>query len=444
MRFKALAIIVGLGLALGSALVATPRVDAQAPAIGDEEGSQGRRAATRARRILGSFERAELGNGIVHYEIEVTLGPGEYEKVTLHRVVKESRPYRPVRTKGGVFMVHGSSLAFEPIFLPAGSDASSSSAIFLAEAGLDVWGIDLGWAAVPADTTDFTFMEGWGVERDAEDTLSAMFIARAVRAATRQGFGPMHLLGYSYGSTVAYTAAGIDSQRPRRFQSVAGLIPVDLAYKYDDPEDLQRACTGQAAFEARLAGGEIANANGSNLASFALLARTDPDGQSPVVPAFTNYQFALFAGTNTWIPNPQMLPFSHFVAGVFTPQQVPVDLQYTDPEAWLSLMEALPPYMPMQTNVDVWTIACDQTDVPYDDHLGDISVPIFSIGAGGFMGDLVEYTATLTDSDDLSSLIVQLTPPEAKIIDYGHADLFLASDASIRVWTPIYDFVSSR
>ena len=377
-------------------------------------------------------------------KIDVALGPGEYEKITLHRVVEESRPYRPVRTERGIFMVHGSSLSFEPIFLPTGSDATSSSAIFLAEAGLDVWGIDLGWSAVPADTTDFTFMEGWGVGRDAEDTLSAMWIARIIRAATRQGVGPMHLLGFSYGSTVAYTAAGTDSQRPGVLRSVAALIPVDLAYKYDNPVDLERACTAQAALEARLASGEINNVNGSNLALFAMLARTDPGGQSPVVPTFTNYQFALFAGTNTWLSNPAMPPLAHFFAGVFTPEGVPVDLLYAEPEAWFSLMEALPPYMPMQTNVDIWTIACNQTDVPYDDHLGDISAPIFSIGAGGFMGDVVEYTATLTDSDDVSSLIVQLVPPEAKIVDYGHADLFMASDASTRVWTPIYDFVSSH
>ena len=98
----------------------------------------------------------------------------------------------------------------------------------------------------------------------------------------------------------------------------------------------------------------------------------------------------------------------------------------------------------MQTTVDTWTIACGQTEVPYDDHLGDISVPIFSIGAGGFMGDAVEYAATLTDSDDVSSLIVQLEPPEQKIVDYGHADLMLARDAATRVWTPIYDFVASH
>lgn len=341
-------------------------------------------------------------------------------------------------------MVHGSSLAFEPIFLPDGADASTSSAIFLAEAGLDVWGVDLGWSAVPADTTDFSFMEGWGVERDAEDTLSAMYVARIIRGVTRQGFGPMHLLGYSYGATVAYTAAGIDSQRPGWRRSVDGLIPVDLAYKYDDPADLARVCTAQATLETRLAGGEVANANGSNLASFAALARTDPDGQSPIVPTLTNYQFALFAGTNTWISNPAMPPFGHFFAGVFNEQDAPIDLRYTEPEAWLSLMEALPPYMPLQTNVDIWTIACGQTDVPYDDHLGDISVPIFSIGAGGFMGDVVEYSATLTDSDDISSLIVHLEPPEAKIVDYGHADLLLADDASTRVWAPIYDFVSSH
>lgn len=92
------------------------------------------------------MERYDLGNGIAHYVIEIYMGRGEFEKVCIHRVVKERRPYRPVHTNGDIYMGHGASNGFEAIFLTAGGeviDAETSSPYFLATNNIDVWGIDL-------------------------------------------------------------------------------------------------------------------------------------------------------------------------------------------------------------------------------------------------------------------------------------------------------------
>jgi hypothetical protein len=81
-------------------------------------------------------------------------------------------------------------------------------------------------------------------------------------------------------------------------------------------------------------------------------------------------------------------------------------------------------------NVDVATAVCNEADVPFDDHLGDISVPILYIGAArGFAGRLGYYNTTLTASRDITRFVVQLLPDDQKAYDFGHADLFMAQSA---------------
>ena len=69
------------------------------------------------RSILRYMNRSDLGGGIAHYQFEITLGSGEFDVITIHRVVRERRPYKPVRTIGDVFMVHGAIQDFDAVFL---------------------------------------------------------------------------------------------------------------------------------------------------------------------------------------------------------------------------------------------------------------------------------------------------------------------------------------
>jgi len=45
-----------------------------------------------------------LSDGVAHYIFKVRLGEGKYDVVRIHRVVKESRKYRPERSSGDIFM----------------------------------------------------------------------------------------------------------------------------------------------------------------------------------------------------------------------------------------------------------------------------------------------------------------------------------------------------
>lgn len=391
------------------------------------------------RELFLNAERTEVAHGVAHYQFEVPLGAGQFDVVRIHRVVRERKPYHPVRTHGAVFMTHGASLTFEAIFLRPGTndaDTQTSVAVYLAANGIDVWGMDFAWTLVPVETTDFSFMQDWGVERDVDHTLAAMSIARLIRGHTRQGFGRMNLLGYSYGVGVAYAAAGRETQQHRFLRDIRGIVPVDQVMKYAAADESSRlvACADAAASQDLIDSGVFQNDQGAGLGFFSDLASTAPDEESPIIPGLTNFQAALFIGTNTFVLSPPPAPFWHFVGGDFNEFGIPDGLLYSDPSRWIRLLGSLPPYMPELAVFEVAASGCDEEDVSIDDHLAEISVPILYLGAGGGFGTVGDFTSSLTASHDVTNHTVSVQPDEQRIIDYGHADLFLGDDANGLVW----------
>ncbi len=371
--------------------------------------------------------------GIAHYQFDVRLGAGPFDVVRIHRVVKERRSNRPVKTRGAVFMTHGASLNFEAIFLNAGSDKptpETSAALYLASNDIDVWGMDYAWTLVPEETSDFSFMKDWGAEKDAKHTLAAMSIARFLRGLTGQGFGRLNLLGYSYGAALTYVAAGLETQQYRFQRDISGIIPVDVTLKVPDPENSPSVpCVGMENARNNLDNGNYVNRQGQNIKGLGQLAANAPDAPSPLPPfeGLTNYQAALAAGM---FPGGAR-PYWHFVAGV-AESGLPVDLQFTDPARWIGLLVSLPPYMPVRPGYEIGLAGCGHEDTSIDDHLTKISVPILYLGAGGGFGTEGNYTASLTNSSDITTHTVSLN--NNPVFDYGHADLLLADNAPELVW----------
>lgn len=62
------------------------------------------------------------------------------------RVVKERRPGRPIHTHKSIFMQHGSSKDFVGMWLPGLTSETTPDdfgmGVYLAQHGVDVWGID--------------------------------------------------------------------------------------------------------------------------------------------------------------------------------------------------------------------------------------------------------------------------------------------------------------
>ena len=323
----------------------------------------------------------------------------------------------------------------EPLISPA-TAWDHAITVFLAKNNVDVWAMDYRWALVPAETTKFNFMKHWGLQRDVDDAKIALSLARLIRGATGQGFGKMHLLGFSYGTWIAYPVVNQETQLPHPFRNVKGLIPVDAGVTFAAGEPFRTfMCDLLPQDQARYAAGTY-NDDSSGLKYIGDLARSAPDDPSPFADGFTNYQFALFVGaTITYQPS------WHFVAGVFTDAGITTDLQYTDPWLWIDVIRAVPFYFPVRGDIDQEKVTCYDVVAPFDDHLAQVTLPILYVGAAGGFGERGYYAVTLTGSTDITKSIVQLHPNSEPELDFGHADLFTATNAETLVWQPILEWL---
>jgi pimeloyl-ACP methyl ester carboxylesterase len=387
--------------------------------------------------------RQVVHGNVVHYWFDVAVGRGPFDVIRLHRVVKETAPGRPVRKMEGVLMLPGSPQLFEQIFLPpasAGVEAEEGSiALFLASHGVDVWGMDYGWSFVPYGTADFAPLEGWGIDKDSAHVRSALSIARSLRALSGQGVGPIHLLGFSYGGFLAFSTASEDTQRPGILKNVKGIIPVEGAAFKNTSTVVP--CNSAATLAAQLAAGAIV-VDSSWMMAAGRAAVENPDALSeqglaalspyfPTVPArtFTNYQWALASFIR-----------SLFFAGTYAPAPASVTTLFTDGGRIVELLANTPPYQLVRQNYEMSASRCDSPDHPvaFDDHLGEVAVPIFAVSRRIVPTlDVLPRTA----STDVTTLV--LNPTQVPSL-YGHADVMLANDAAAVVWQPILDWILAR
>ncbi len=389
------------------------------------------------------IEREEILPGIVHYSYLLKIGEGEYDFIKLHRVVKESRPYKPIKTCKNVFFQHGDGVGFEGMVL-YGVNAPSvpleqSMAVYMAQNEIDFWGIDQNWILIPQETTDFGFAEGWGIQNQVENLDIALSIARFTRLMTGCGPGKMNLMGYSSGVWTSYAYLSWETQKKAQFRNVGGYIPVDGVFKTDDEYMIGILSTFSAMYRMNYEGGQYVTPVPFGPAGY--LAMTDPDGDSPLAPGFTNYLVGMVFGAATHMFSPYT-PTFHYVAGTFDPvTSMPDGFQFTTDQKWFEFIVSAASYESILFQIEYMELAADSYDMPFDDYLGDVTVPIFNVGAGGGLGYYSEYTLSLLGSTDVTSLIVALYPHEYGIIDFGHIDIFIADNAQSLIWTPVRDWI---
>ena len=405
---------------------------------------------------IAAIERRELGGQIAQYSLPLRVGTGAYDVIRLHRVVRETAPFVPARTERALFMAHGDIWGFDAAFLNAAESSSVTDdhalPIFLAEQGVDVWGIDFRWIHVPEDTADLSFMASWNLETDAGDLRHGMAVARLARGLGGDGFGRLTLLGWSRGGQIGYAALDAETQLPPVLRHVKAFIPVDIYLKTDQPDVKAAACLRLGQTQERQATGEVADANGVLITSLGQLAIAAPAEPSPIVSGLSNRQTALLAGAATFQllpPGGSFAPFYHFAGGTFDVSGLPNGLAYQDEAGFFDFFTGAAPFEPLQLLADGDAAICesadtiDVPDVAFDDHLGEITVPVLYVGAGGGFGDLGVYTTTLLGSSDVTHHLVSLTP-SARLFDLGHADIFQADAADTLFWQPILDWIESR
>ena len=397
--------------------------------------------AAAAAKAWAHAERRGLSGDIAEYTFTLQVGSGPYDAIGVHRVVRETSPGHPAHTSRGVLLAHGGIWNFRPAFL----GRTHPLPVFLAENNIDVWGIDFRWTRVPAGANT-SIMHNWGIELDASDLGVALNTARHIRALTGSGFDTLFLLGWSLGGDIGYVYLNAETQMPPGQRNVKGYIPVEVYLKTDVPALKAVGCQSQQNFEAQIAAGNDANAVGSLLAVLGFLAVADPNGVSFLDPSLTNRQAALLIGEATFALSGGLepAPFYHLTGGTFDALGKPAGLTYSNETDLFNLEQLSSPYQSNREYADLEAAVCEQTDVPFDDHLGDIRVPVLYIGAGGGFGEYGVYNTTLLGSTDVSTLIVQKLAPEQRLFDYGHADLFLANDAQQEVWEPLLAWINTH
>ncbi|MGH8067872.1 MAG: hypothetical protein ACRERE_22130 [Candidatus Entotheonellia bacterium] len=399
---------------------------------------------------VGGISRRPITSNIVEYSWQVRVGAGARDIIGMHRVVKELAPFVPHPTAKAVLMAHGDIWGFDAAFLASLASASipdnQALPVFLAQNNVDVWGIDFRWTLVPQETTDFGFMEGWDIGTDLQDLDCALSIARLTRDVTGSGSGEIHLLGWSRGGMTGYAYLSAETQNPNRH--VRGFIPVDIFVKTNREDLRQAACDRLDAQQARLDAGTFHDATGLLLSMIGTLARHSAQRPLPLwqpnppLAGLTNLQAALFLGTSTFTlfqPAPPV-PFYHFTGG---PADDPLTLLYTQEEDWIDFLQGTAPYEPVNIFAQGEGLLCHD-DLPFDDHLGGITVPVLYVGAGGGFGEFGVYTTTLLGSTDVTIHLVDQRPEEQRVEDFGHADLFLADKAKNLAWKQILNWIKSH
>jgi len=391
-------------------------------------------------------DRTELGDGLAHYRYDAVVGSGKYDMVRIHRIVREVRPNKPVRTRDAVMLLHGNPGSFAGFVAPMVTGVSEfdhSIAIFLAKKDIDVWGMDFGWALVPLEETDFDFMGEWGLAKDVAHAEAALTFARSVRVDTGQGNGKLHVLGFSYGGQVGYTLLGNETVQPRGLRNAKGMIVIDVGVKLEDEADRAFYCAMAQIDQASLESHQYVNDIGSLFNLVAYLASSDPDGMSPIpgLEWLTNWQTVLFIGASTELITGQ---FWHMVGGNLDEYGIPSSLRFTDDQLFVAAVGNFPPYYPVRIDFDTEQMMCGEVDTPLDDGLAQITVPILHVGAKGGFGPSAYASTTFTASRDVTTITVQRLPDSDEAMDFGHVDTVLARDAETLVWQPILDWIMAH
>ncbi len=393
--------------------------------------------------VILSVERESLLHGIAHYTILLQVGPGAFDRIALHRVVKEQNPRRPIRTAKTLFLQHGDAVGFLKFlygtYAPSVPD-DHSVAIYLAQRNIDVWGIDQNWVLVPGDVTDFTFMREWDMDNQIENLRTGLAVARATRLLTGSGHGKMNLLGYSAGGALGYAYLNDETTRPPAARHVSGFVCADMVYKYSAEEEAFRVwtCNDVATYEPMWEAGLYQNT--ITFRDLGYLAETDPDGPSPFVPGLTNLQAALFlAGTTyqVWLVN----DWWHYFGAYVGDDGMPTDLRFVSIANMTDFMQLASPFETLRFCLDYEVVQCDEVDVPWDDHLAEIQVPVLYIGPAGGIGESGHHTLSLLGSTDVEILSPSLLGPDQRNEDFGHIDIFTAPQAPHLVWQPLHQWI---
>ena len=404
-------------------------------------------ALTTPAQTITEFEREHIAGDVYHYTLLLRVGDAPNARIRLHRVARESAPFRPRSTRQAVMMTHGSFATFSSNFLSsprAGeADRHRGLAVHLAERGIDVWGLDRRWATTPAGPVDVSDYPSLGFATSVDDVRTALALARIVRGISGGDTDRMTLMGFSIGALLTYSYAAAESVRPARDRHVKAIVPIDIYARIaPENEDLRiKACRRRDIGRADMAGGFF-DVDNSFIQQLGFYAQTAPHDPSPIWPGLTSRQAIYTWVGQTYFYYP-VTPVYHLNGGHVEGDYV-TRLNFSADHRIENWHIGAPPHEAYVEGVDMDTILCGEGPLPLEDHLADIRVPIFNLAAAGGFGDYSVYSTSVTRSSEVTSQIVRLLPPEQEVEDYGHADLLFARDAPEIAWQPLAAWIARR
>jgi pimeloyl-ACP methyl ester carboxylesterase len=408
----------------------------------------GRVTAAGASQRVVDVAREQVDGDIYHYRFIVKVGDTANAVLAVHRIVRERAPWSPRPTHAGAMLLHGDFATFTSSFVPglisAASPRRHGLAVFLAEQGIDVWGMDRRWAQAPAVGADLSDFAGMGLAAEVEDVGLALQFARALRAISTGHLERVFLAGFSRGALLTYLYAGEDALRPATQRQLRGIVPIDV-YARLAPEDeplRQAACIRLDQELAAIAAGQFDTDN-TAFSAIGPMAGTDPSGPSPFFAGFTNEQAMLLLVGQTYMfftPTPSY----HLNGASFDASGMPTGLAYSAERLVDDWLAAAPPHQASREIADSDAFWCNQAPLPVADHLAEIRVPVLYLGAAGGFGEYGAYTTKVLASTDVTRRLVRRLDVGSEAFDFGHADLLFAADAPTLAWEPVADWMLSR
>lgn len=385
---------------------------------------------------LLSATRNVIEGNVAEYTFIIRTGTGEFDKIAIHRVTKENSAWHPEHSDDGVLMLHGDVGNFDTAFMlstlstnfTTNVSTNHSVAMYLAENGMDVWGLSLPWTFVPDNQTSFTFMQNWNTAKYIQDINKALKFAKSGRFYSGSGCDDMFFLGWSRGAFEVWAYANYETRLSPSQRDVKAIIPVDDTFKYDPVAHaafITSACTRFANVNATRASGTYHSTTGQGVKGL-------PDAG------------LLVAATQTWtLVSPPPNTFYHFTAGQFLSNGTPYDTKYSN----FNMAKVFVQYMPsFQSNGEILDNEAVLCGLPnsYDDNLTGITVPILNIAAAGGFGRTTLYTTSLTGSNDTNNTLIAFESILAEDLDYGHADLFWANNAPTTWWNTLNHWITTH
>jgi hypothetical protein len=388
-----------------------------------------------------NFRKEDLGNNIMHYYFEVSVGTHDKDKIGLHRVVKQNNG-QPIKTEKTFFFQHGDLKNFIGMMLPATYSPSTSDdfgfGLYLAKNDIDVWGMDQAWCMADETTTDFSYMQGYGLNKSSGDLRTGMAIARIARYLVGNKLDKMLLACYSSGVSTGYALLNKETQLDNSVQNVKAYMPIDLAV-ITDFGPLRDYVTGDTQVNAdAIAAGNYESAIFVKLV--ADLARNDPNGDSPIFEGFTNISLALFLGSGPIVGGEVIF---HYLSGNWV-DDFPASFKYVTMDQWLDFMGSAVDYQPCQFFVDMNELMIHDVESPYDDYFSQITVPIYNVSCAGGFGELTKYAYDRIGSTEVTHFIPALDTPENALFDFGHIDIFLADNAEAVMWQSMLNWIKAN